>query len=284
MLKLKDIYIRDPFVLVDGGKYYLYGTTDAQIWKGRADGFKAYVSEDLENFEEYVIFENSDDFWANEQFWAPEVYKYNGKYYLFAAFSKGDNVRRCQILSSDSPLGPFVPYGGLLFPNETSNLDATFFVENGKRYTVFCREWTDIKVGEICLAELDEDLKVVGEIKTLFKANDAPWVFDIGPGLYYTDGPFIRKNSKGQYVMLWSSNGKDGYAMGMAIADKLDGEWKHIEEPLISPKGGHGMIFEDRGKLFVTYHMPNNPHMLERAHFAEIEEDENGAFRLKNNG
>ncbi|MBQ8685327.1 MAG: family 43 glycosylhydrolase [Clostridia bacterium] len=279
-MKLKDIYIRDPFVLVEDGRYYLYGSTDPQTWKGKADGFKAYVSDDLENFEEHVIFENSDDFWAEEQFWAPEVHKYNGKYYLFAAFSKGDNVRRCQILSSSSPLGPFAPHGGLLFPNETSNLDATFYCENGKRYTVFCREWTDIKVGEMCLAELDESLCVVGEIKTLFKANEAPWVVEVEPECYVTDGPFIRKNSKGEYVMLWSSHGKEGYAMGMAVADRLDGKWRHIEKPLVSSNGGHGMIFEKDGRLYASYHMPNDPHMDERAHFVEIEEVD-GIFRVK---
>ena len=279
-MKLKDIYIRDPFVLKDGGKYYLYGSTDPQTWKGKADGFKAYVSDDLENFEEKVIFENSDDFWAEEQFWAPEVHKYKGRYYLFAAFSKGDNVRRCQILSSDSPTGPFAPYGGLLFPNETSNLDATFYEENGKRYTVFCREWTDIQDGEMCLAELDENLCVIGEIKTLFKASDAPWVVEVEPNCYVTDGPYIRKNSRGEYVMLWSSHGKDGYAMGMAVSDKLDGKWRHIEQPLISSNGGHGMIFEKDGKLFASYHMPNDPHMAERAHFVEIEEYD-GIFRVK---
>lgn len=280
MKKLKDIYIRDPFVLADGGKFYLYGTTDPQAWKGKAEGFKVYVSDDLENFEEQVIFENTADFWAEEQFWAPEVHKYNGRYYLFAAFSKGDNVRRCQILSSDCPTGPFTPYGGLLFPNETSNLDATFFAENGKRYTVFCREWTDIKDGEMCLAELDENLRVSGDIKTLFKASDATWVVEVEKGCYVTDGPFIRKNSLGQYVMLWSSHGRQGYAMGMAVADRIDGTWRHISEPLISSDGGHGMIFEKDGKLFVCYHMPNAPHLSERAHFAEIEEKD-GIFRLK---
>ena len=281
-MKLKDIYIRDPFVLVDGGKYYLYGSTDPQTWKGKADSFKVYVSDDLIDFEEKIIFENNDDFWANEQFWAPEVHKYKGKYYLFTAFSVDGTKRECQILSSDSPVGPFKPYGGKLFPNDSSNLDATFFVDDdGKRYTVYCREWTDIKDGEMVLCELDENLKVIGKDKVLFKASDAPWTIDMeGPGCYVTDGPYIRKNKQGKYVMLWSSHGKDGYAMGMAIADRIDGDWVQIEKPLISANGGHGMIFEDKGKLFVTYHMPNNPHMLERAHFEEIEEVD-GLYRLK---
>lgn len=280
-MKLKDIYIRDPFMMIEGDTYYLYGSTDPQTWKGKADGFKVYISKDLENFEEKVIFENSDDFWAYEQFWAPEVHKYNGKYYLFAAFSKGDNVRRCQILSSDSPVGPFVPFDNLLFPNETSNLDATFFKDDdGKLYTVYCREWTDIKDGEMCLAELDENLAVKGEIKTLFKASDAPWVVEVEPECYVTDGPFIRRKKDGGYIMLWSSHGVEGYAMGMAVADKLDGKWIHIEKPLITKNGGHGMVFEMDGKLYITYHMPNEPHMMERAYFAEIEEVD-GIYRLK---
>ena len=279
-MKLQDIYIRDPFVLVDEGKYYLYGSTDPQVWKGKANGFKVYISEDLENFEEKVIFENSDNFWADEQFWAPEVHKYKGRYYLFAAFSKGDDIRRCQVLESMKPTGPFLPKDELLFPNETSNLDATFYVDGEKLYTVFCREWTQIKNGEMCLAELDENMKVVGEIKTLFKASDAPWVVEVMHGCYVTDGPYIRKNSRGEYVMLWSSLGKDGYAMGMSVARHLEGPWRHIDKPLISSNGGHGMIFEKDGKLFATYHMPNDPHMSERAHFVEIIES-NGIFMLK---
>ena len=281
-MKLQDIYIRDPFVLIDDGKYYLFGSTDKQCWKGVASGFKAYVSTDLENFEEHVIFENTPSFWANEQFWAPEVHKYNGRYYLFAAFSVDSTKRECQILSADNPLGPYTPYGDKLFPNETSNLDATFFVDDdGKRYTIYCREWTDIKDGEMILCELDENLRVIGDKKVLFKASQASWTIEKeGKGCYVTDGPFIRKTKKGNYLMLWSSHGKDGYAMGMATADKVTGPWTQIDQPLISTNGGHGMVFEDKGKLFITYHMPNDPHLLERAYFEEIEEVD-GLYKLK---
>ena len=48
-MKLADINIRDPYVLLHEGKYYLYGTRGATCW-GEADGFDAYVSDDLENW------------------------------------------------------------------------------------------------------------------------------------------------------------------------------------------------------------------------------------------
>ena len=50
MMKRDQIHIRDPFILAEKGKYYLYGSTDPNIWAGKCKGFSAYVSEDLENF------------------------------------------------------------------------------------------------------------------------------------------------------------------------------------------------------------------------------------------
>ena len=41
-----DINIRDPFVLCENGKYWLYGTRGPTCW-GKADGFDVYVSDDL---------------------------------------------------------------------------------------------------------------------------------------------------------------------------------------------------------------------------------------------
>jgi hypothetical protein len=39
-----DIRIRDPFVVPENGCYYLFGSTDKDIWKSRATGFDVYVS------------------------------------------------------------------------------------------------------------------------------------------------------------------------------------------------------------------------------------------------
>ena len=274
-MKLKDIYIRDPFILKENGKYYMYGTTDPTAWEGAAGGFKVYVSEDLEDFQEKVIFSATEDFWSNENFWAPECHKIGDKFYLFATFYRRGMMRRSQILVCDTPDGTFVPLNEPLTPADWNSLDATYFQDGDKKYTIFCHEWTQIKNGEICLAELDDNLQIKGEIKTLFKATDAPWVrmLDVGENNYVTDGPYLRKMSNGKILMLWSSFGEEGYAMGMAVADKIDGEWKHIEKPIITKNGGHGMIFEDyQGKLFIVYHQPNQPHMLERAHLEEVVE------------
>ena len=49
------VNIRDPYILLHEGIYYLYGTRSATCW-GEADGFDCYKSEDLENWEGLIFF------------------------------------------------------------------------------------------------------------------------------------------------------------------------------------------------------------------------------------
>ena len=51
MLVRGEVNIRDPYVLLDKGKYYLYGTRSETCW-GEAYGFDVFVSDDLESFED----------------------------------------------------------------------------------------------------------------------------------------------------------------------------------------------------------------------------------------
>ena len=45
-MKLNDIHIRDPYILYDKGKYYLYGSRGTECW-GKCYGLDVYVSDDL---------------------------------------------------------------------------------------------------------------------------------------------------------------------------------------------------------------------------------------------
>lgn len=277
-MKINEIFMRDPFLYVEDGVGYLVGTTDHTAWSGMATGFLGYKTKDLINFEgPFVLFKRDDSFWADENFWAPELHKYNGKYYLIASFKKQGVHRASQILVSDTPLGPFKPLEKPFTPSNWECLDATLFEENGKLYTIFSHEWTQIKDGEICLAELANDLTSInGEVKTLFKASSAPWVRPAqeAKDCYVTDGPFVYKLSNGKLLMLWSSQGEEGYAMGMAISENgIKGPWKHLQEPIYKKDGGHGMIFDFNGKTYISLHHPNSPFLSERPHFFEVKEE-----------
>ena len=277
-MTINEIFMRDPFLYVEDGVGYLIGTTDKTAWGGPATGFLGYKTTDLVNFEgPFVLFERDENFWANENFWAPELHKYNGKYYIVASFKKEGIHRASQMLVCEEPLGTYKPLDKPFTPCDWECLDATLYEENGKLYTVFCHEWTQIKNGEICLGELNSDLCSLKEKPiTLFRATDAPWVVSHTESKddFVTDGPFIYKLKNGNLLMLWSSNCEYGYAMGMAISKSgIKGPWIHVEKPLFSKNGGHGMVFNFNNKIYVSLHHPNAPFLSERPKFFEVEEE-----------
>ncbi len=268
-MKLQDINIRDPFILPYEGKYYLYGSRVGTPYEGHAwgdqTGFDVYVSDDLENWSEpKPVFEKKDSFWAERDFWAPEVHRYNGKFYLFASFFAEGKCRGTQILVSDSPMGMFEPISeGPATPADWECLDGTFYVDkNGSPHIIFCHEWVQIGDGTVCEVQLSPDLKkAVSEPRMLWKATDYKDVKSvIGEGNFVTDGPFMVRKSEDELYCIWSSFNEGGYAELVCRSDNgdIDGNWSLCEKPMSSEDGGHGMIFKDfSGKYHFIMHKPN---------------------------
>lgn len=266
MLKREDIRIRDPFILTENGKYYMYGTTNLGKGLDAKDKFSVYFSTDLENFEgPFLIFDGEkEDFWADCDYWAAEVWKYDGKFYLFGSFKSETHCRATQILVSESPLGPFkVLSEEARTPREWECLDGTLWVEDGIPYMVFCHEWLQCEDGEIVAVQLKPDLSgIVGEPFMLFKASDNPYVESFsgpaGAHCRVTDGPFLYREN-GRLNMIWSSFSGDKYAVLEASAESLRGKWNHYKSRF-SFDGGHAMIFTDlKGKKYFSLHHPNVP-------------------------
>ncbi|CAN5784237.1 glycoside hydrolase family 43 protein [soil metagenome] len=279
VLDRRDIRIRDPFVLVDGGRYWLYGTTDASCWEGPGVGFDAYVSDDLERWDgPHTVFRPGPGFWGRTNFWAPEVHLHRGRYVMLASFTAPGRHRATHALVADGPLGLYQPLATEpLTPPGWECLDGTLHLDDaGTPWLVFCREWLQVGDGEMCAVPLAADLTApAGEASVLFRASHAPWTAALVPGesLFATDGPFMHRSADGNLLLLWSSTGREGYAMGLArSAGGLAGPWEHRDEPLVAGDGGHGMLFRDlAGRLLVTFHRPNvTPH--ERPHWRPVVE------------
>ena len=92
-MKLSDINIRDPFVLVENGTYYLYGTR-AKDFGRHTGGFDVYLSKDLETWSDPLPVFDSASYGLNREVnWAPEVHKYKNNYFLFATFTQENGLR-----------------------------------------------------------------------------------------------------------------------------------------------------------------------------------------------
>ncbi|WP_462409145.1 glycoside hydrolase family 43 protein [Neobacillus sp. Marseille-QA0830] len=267
MLTNNDIRIRDPFILTDleTSGYFMYGTTDQNVWEGKAVGFDAYKSSDLENWEgPFEVFRPTAGFWADQHFWAPEVYFYQSKYYMFASFKAEGKSRGTQILVSGNPLGPFTPHSdGPVTPHDWECLDGTLFLDDNQLpWIIYCREWLQVHDGEIWAQRLTGDLKrATGNPVLLLKASQAEWTVPArGEKDFVTDGPYLYRALNGELLLLWSSRSKHGYAVGVArsASGEIHGPWLHVSDPLIDEDGGHAMLFRTfAGELKLAIHSPN---------------------------
>jgi len=277
-LKTNQINIRDPFILPYKGKYYLYGSR-----VGIPNGFDVYISEDLENWTSAKpVFEYTEGFWADRDFWAPEVHFYHGRFYMFATFKGSKHSRGTAVLASDNPAGPFVEYShGALTPDGWECLDGTLYVsEDDIPYMIFCHEWMQIGDGAVYAVELSKDLThAVAKPQLLWHASDAVWAHNLTWGQhevnYVTDGPCVVEMDK-QLIILWSSFNDNGYVEAIARSDdgKMTGNWTIDEKLLYDKDGGHGMIFETfDGQTKFVCHAPNT-YYEERPCFKDIKKED----------
>lgn len=267
MLKREEIRIRDPFIWTDMENkcYYMYGTTALCPDTLRTTAsFSVYKSYDLEHFEDpKVIFDGEKyGFWADHDFWAPELHVYHGKYYLFASCKADGKCRATQIFVCDTPDGEFVPVSDRpITPPDWECLDGTFWVEDGIPYMVFCHEWVQVIDGEIHAVPLADDLShPIGEPKLLFRASDNPHVTPIRrrgrDDNYVTDGPFLFREN-GKTKMIWSSFYEGRYLVLEAESDRLLGPWEH-HGSRFDFDGGHAMLFYNLdGERMISLHSPN---------------------------
>ena len=261
-----EIRVRDPYIvpIKETGKYYLFGTTDTDPWNA-GEGFLVYESEDLEHWSEPKwAFLPPEGFWANQNFWAPEVHHFNGYWYIFASFKAEGVCRGTQILRSESVTGHYVPISdGPVTPRDWECLDGTLHVdENGKPWMVFCHEWVQVHDGEICCIPLSDDLThAIGEPTLLFRASEGPWVVPLwnSKDNYVTDGPFLYRSNNGALRMLWSSFSTEDYTISYAESQSgtIFGPWIQHESGVVV-NGGHGMVFDTfDGRTLLSIHSPN---------------------------
>lgn len=261
-MKLSEIHLRDPFIYAESSKYFLYGSRGKEAW-GKCTGLDVYVSSNLEEWEgPYEVFHRPEGFWADRNFWAPEVYRYNGHYYMFVSFKSETQCRGTQILRASSPMGSFKEYSdGPVTPHDWECLDGTLYIDReGHPYMVFCHEWTQVSNGEICAIRLTEDLKKSqGSPIVLFKGSEPSWTLKDKKN-YVTDGPFLFRTKEGNLLMLWSGMGERGYVQAVSYSDsgEITGNWIHCEKNLFENDGGHGMLFrKENGDLYFVFHSPN---------------------------
>lgn len=255
------ILLADPTIFFDNGIYYLYGTTTGET-PLNGEGFMVYTSSDLANWKGPVGVQNGlalkkGDAFGTKGFWAPQVFKYNGKFHMI--YTADENIA---IATSDTPLGPFKNDLKTPMFNSGNQIDPFVFIdEDGKKYLYHVRLTNG---NRIFTAELNDDLSGI-KSETLKECISGvlPWENTQNVSWPVTEGPTVLKHND-LYYMIYSANDfrNPDYAVGYATSKSPVGPWeKAVDSPIISRKNvgingvGHGDVFYDKnGKMKYVLH------------------------------
>lgn len=270
-MKLNEIRVRDPFLLTDGKVRYLTGTTAADAL-GRAPRLCVYRSDDGVDYARCGTLIPGGVLDGYRDFWAPEIHRWHGRYYLIITVSRDDLGRGCIILHSDRPDGGFQPLtGNYITPAGWGCLDATLFVTGRVPYLCFSNEWitpiTGDGDGALYMMRLTDDLTApAGAPHKIVSGRYSPHTVAIEGDFggehrrgYVAEAPWLYETADG-IVLLWSTFTDTGYAVIRSVSrEGVFGEYR-FDRILFRDNGGHAMCFTDPdGRDCVILHCPNTP-------------------------
>ncbi|MDY9920121.1 MAG: glycoside hydrolase family 43 protein [Proteiniphilum sp.] len=283
----------DPFILsASDGKYYMYGTG------GAGKGFGAYSSDNLVDwhFEGQVYSGDQPGSWTVKNYWAPEVYEIDGRYYMF--FSADWKVNptdelenfRIGVAVADQPTGPFTEISdNPLFDPGYPIIDANILQHGGRTYLYYSRccyknpvesevaAWArgqnlfdEIEESWVYGVEISNDFtSVIGEpvllLQPPFTMDDpqTEWesrsVTSGEVNRRWTEGSFAFEHN-GKIYMMYSANffGGENYAVGYAVADNPLGPFVKAENnPVLEKNVASGGDVTGTGHNMIVWSKDN---------------------------
>lgn len=246
-----DRYLADPFILYEEPYYYLFAT-------GRApDGrfIQIYRSKDIANWEfvRGAVARGPEGAWNRKNFWAPEVYKIDGKYYLYyTASTEGtpqNTGNRVGLAVASTPGGPY-ENRGVVIPHASidghmfKDLDGTFYMY----YTIEHGNSDGLTAGQIFVDRMLSPTKVSG--------NPVPLITQHG----WQEGPCMILDN-GKYILTYSTENwqDETYKIRWAVGSSPLGPF--VEQGILLSStdkvrgpGHHAFFIGPKGERWIAYH------------------------------
>jgi GH43 family beta-xylosidase len=263
----------DPFVTVVKGRYYYVQSSSGN------HGVSMRSSTSLATLQfapETTVFEGGGKAPCCE-YWAPEVHRIGGSWYVYVAADDGDNAHhRTYVFKASRITGPYAFAGELKLPGNRWAIDATILRGSHGTDYVLWSGWPGASNGEqdIYIAKLSNPTTVTGARVRLSRPQYA-WEQHAGTvGVEVNEGPAVLARG-GKVYVTYSGSGcwTPDYALGMLSADAssnlLDpSSWHKSPTPIFhggSGSGeygtGHNSFFSspDGRQTWLVYHAVTSP-------------------------
>lgn len=245
----------NPFVVYDrkSNMYYMTG-----------DGGYMWTSRNLRMWNgPYVVIKSDSSAWLGKghAVMAPEIHKYNDRYYYMASFEDAGGGRRsCAVLVSDRLTGPYVPVNkeGMLLADEEVAGHPTFCVDElNAGYMIY----SDSKEpgGELKIIRFTDSLgERMGEAYVMFSGADN--ALDAVKGDKPIEAPYLFITDTGMPGMLFTAYDGDESVVAVAytineMGHWLNGPWIAEPQPLLRGNVGGASLFTDYdGTLVMALH------------------------------
>lgn len=266
--------LRDPCIIKEGRTHYLVFTmwpftnfTDRDPQKpdsNSSPGVRIYSSQDLTRWTPGPWLVKSsdlpDDCPYKHQFWAPEIHKIGGKFYLVFTGSNwqkpennpgGQYGYHCFLGVADQVTGPYRHIS--LIPD--SPCDLSLLGDSDGRIYAYV-PFGNIEQQELDLSRLSENIIGCKGRRTKAVLSDFSDIHQPSPK--YLEGPWPMKAGK-RYYLFYAETSADGYWTGAAYADAPLGPWHKDPRGKVFG-GGHLAVFTGPdGKNWFSYRGEQSP-------------------------
>ena len=253
----------DPWVIRDGDSYYYCYSAGNGVCVNKIEspdkittdgGVKVYTApKDTEYSHEY---------------WAPELHKIGGRWYIYVAADDGDNYhhRMCVLgCTGENPTDEYEMLGKITDKTDKWAIDGTVLQHNGECYFIWSGWEGDENVAQNIYIAHMSDAHTIDSDRVMLSCPDMEWE-QLGGMPHINEGPVALVKGKTVHI-IYSASGSwsDYYCLGKLTysgeGDILDkNSWKKAYAPVFSKTDktfgpGHCSFTTDaEDRTWVVYH------------------------------
>jgi GH43 family beta-xylosidase len=218
----------DPWVHKhDDGTYYFIATAPEY---DRIEIRKSNTINGLAEAPAVVVWNKHEKGAMSHHIWAPELHRFNDKWYIYFAAGRAENVWniRMWVLSNDSEdptQGEWIEEGQIITQRDDFALDATTFELNGERYLIWAeRASPDVKNTGLIMARMKDFVTIEGP-EIVITEPEYEWEIQRHR---VNEGPAVLIKNDKVFVTFSASATDHNYAIGLL--------WAHIDADLMNPE------------------------------------------------